>query len=108
MALFIRLIYIFLGDQFPLMNDDLQYNIIAKNILDGNGFSYDSTEPTAARGPVYPLFLAATYFVFGYDYNVVRILQSIIGAITCLFIYLIAKELYNSVIGFYAALTASI
>lgn len=108
MALFIRLIYIFLGDQFPLMNDDLQYNIIAKNILDGNGFSYDSTEPTAARGPVYPLFLAATYFVFGYDYNVVRILQSIIGAITCLFIYLIAKKLYNHIIGFYASVTVSI
>jgi 4-amino-4-deoxy-L-arabinose transferase-like glycosyltransferase len=93
--------YIFLGDQFPLIKDDLQYNIIAKNILDGNGFSYNSFEPTASRGPVYPLFLASTYFVFGYDYNVVRILQSIIGAITCLLIYLIANKLYDHIIGFY-------
>ena len=90
------------------MKDDLQYNVIAKNILDGNGFSYDSVKPTAARGPLYPLFLAATYFVFGYDYNSARIFQAIIGAITCLLIYFIAKKLYNPNIGFYAFVITSI
>lgn len=108
LSLFIRLIYIFLCDSFPLTKDDLQYDIIAKNILNGNGFSYNSFEPTAARGPIYPLFLASTYFVFGYDYNVVRILQSTIGVIACLFIYFIAKKLYNQIIGFYVLLVASI
>ncbi|MDP3732557.1 MAG: glycosyltransferase family 39 protein [Candidatus Omnitrophota bacterium] len=108
LALTVRLLYVLFFSQFPLLKDDLQYNMIAKNILDGNGFSYDSVKPTAARGPLYPLFLAATYFVFGYDYNTARILQAIIGAITCLLIYFIAKKLYNQNIGFYAFVIASI
>ena len=108
LALSVRLIYILFFTQFPLMKDDLQYNVIAKNILDGRGFSYDSINPTAARGPLYPLFLAATYFIFGYDYNTARLLHAIIGAVTCLFVYFIAKKLYSPVIGFYAGLIAGI
>ena len=108
LALTVRLLYVLFFSQFPLLKDDLQYNMITKNILDGNGFSYDSVNPTAARGPLYPLFLAATYFIFGYDYNTARVLQAIIGAITCLLVYFIAKKLYNQNIGFFAFVIASI
>ncbi|MDD4979747.1 MAG: glycosyltransferase family 39 protein [Candidatus Omnitrophica bacterium] len=113
LALFVRLIYLFSFPQFPLdgsqYKDDLQYIGIAKNILSGNGFSYDYVNPTAARAPIYPLFLAVTYFIFGYDnHNMARILQAIIGAVSCLLIYFIAKKLYSSSIGFYAALLTGI
>lgn len=108
LALGARLIYVFFFEQYPLMQDDLYYNIIAKNILQGNGFSYDSANPAASRGPLYPLFLAVTYFVFGHDYNAVRVLQAIIGAITCVLIYLIGKKAFNAAIGCYASLIAAI
>lgn len=108
LALVVRLAYVCYFPQFPLMKDASQYNVIAKNVLDGNGLSYDSVNPTAARGPLYPLFLSATYLVFGYDYNTVRILQAIIGAVTCLFVYFIAKKLYSPVIGFYTGLITGI
>ena len=108
LALSVRLIYVLFIKQFPVTSDDLHYNIIAQNILNGNGFSYDSVNPTVARGPLYPLFLAAIYSISGYDYNIARILQAIIGAISCIFIYLIGKKLCNPIIGFYAALITSI
>ena len=108
LALVIRLAYACYSPQFPLMKDASQYDIIAKNILAGNGFSYDSFHPTAARGPLYPFFLATAYFLFGHNYTVARVLQGVIGAVTCLIIYSIAKRLYNPKIGFYALMLAGI
>lgn len=88
--------------QYPLAKDDMQYNAIAANILQGKGFSYDGIEPTAARGPVYPFFLAMIYFIFGFDYNLARLFQAVISAFTCLLIYLIAKRVFNHGIGIFA------
>lgn len=107
-ALIIRLAYIFFVPQFPLLKDDLQYNVIAGNLLGGKGFSYDSVNPTAARGPVYPAFLAAIYFLFGQNHSAARLVQAVVASINCLFVYLIAKKLYNHAIGLFAALLMSI
>lgn len=94
--------------QMPIEHDALQYNAIAKNILDGKGFTYDSIHPTAARAPMYPYFLAAIYRILGYNYIYAKIAQAIIGAITCLFVYQIAKNLYSSFIGILAAMVTCI
>jgi hypothetical protein len=48
---------LYLGNEirFP---DEKQYFKIAQNLVAGNGFSINGTEPTAIFPPVYPLFLA--------------------------------------------------
>lgn len=107
-ALIIRLAYIFFVPQFPLLKDDLQYNAIAGNLLGGKGFSYDSVNPTAARGPVYPAFLAAIYFLFGQNRSVARSVQAVVVSINCLLVYLIGREIFNHAIGLFAALIMSI
>jgi len=47
------------------------------------------------RAPLYPYFLALIYAVFGHNYFVVRIIQSLIGAVSCVLAYLLGKKLFN-------------
>lgn len=42
-----------------------QYEDIARNLLDGKGYSIEPGVPTARREPAYPLFIAAVYAVGG-------------------------------------------
>lgn len=49
-------------------NDFIEYDILAKNVLAGHGFSLRDApphEPSALRTPGYPLFLALSYAVSG-------------------------------------------
>jgi len=41
------------------------YDQIAINLLDGKGFSYNGTDPTVARAPLYPTYVAAVFLVCG-------------------------------------------
>ena len=54
---------------FPERIDDAHsYDIMGLNILQGNGFSGDENppyKPTIRRTPVYPIFLAGIYAIFG-------------------------------------------
>lgn len=107
-ALILRLSSSLLIQQQPIVHDAAQYNVIAKNIIEGKGFSYDATHLTSSRSPIYPYFLSVIYKIFGYNYVYAKIAQAVIGAITCLIVYLIAKNIYNSFIGLWAALTACV
>ncbi|KPJ50548.1 hypothetical protein AMJ40_02490, partial [candidate division TA06 bacterium DG_26] len=59
------------------------------------------------RAPLYPYFLAAIYRVFGHGYYLPRLIQLIAGSISCLLVYLIAKEVFNRRIGVIASLIAA-
>jgi hypothetical protein len=63
-------------------NDFLEYNILAQNVLDGNGFSLRNAEPyesSAVRTPGYPLFLAVSHAVSG-NTVVASVLQIVLFA----------------------------
>ena len=82
----------------PEFKDAATYSWPAWNLVNGNGFSLDKQppyHPTARRGPVYPLFLAAIYSFFGRNYLVVRLVQAFIGAMTCLLVYPFARRLFG-------------
>lgn len=56
--------------EHEIVSDELSYHAIAVNILDGNPYSRDLNppfRPEYQRTPGYPLFVAATYAVFGRD-----------------------------------------
>lgn len=79
---------------YPVKVDDAHaYDVMASNIIKGNGFSGEENppyKPVIVRTPVYPLFLAGIYAVFGQAYNIVRVIQALLDSITCFLVYLIS------------------
>jgi 4-amino-4-deoxy-L-arabinose transferase-like glycosyltransferase len=85
------------------------YHRAATNILAGKGFGdtyFYAKEYNLA--PIYPIFLAAHYAVFGVQYFWVRLTESILGALTCIAIYSLGKKLFDSKIAGIAALIMAV
>jgi 4-amino-4-deoxy-L-arabinose transferase-like glycosyltransferase len=97
---------------FPLEGKDaLQYNSLARNVYSGHGFSLNSEAPyipTMFREPMYPLFLAAVYTVFGYSIKFAIMVQMMLHALTALLAYGIAKEIFTQKIAFLSALAVAV
>jgi 4-amino-4-deoxy-L-arabinose transferase-like glycosyltransferase len=88
---------IFLTVGFPRpAGDEPRYTVPAINMLAGRGFSSDVTEPilpSVHTMPLYPIFIAAIYAVFGVHNSAVRIAQSAVDLITCLLVSVVAFNL---------------
>lgn len=67
----------------PLYGDAYGYNLLAKNMLSKNIFSWDGIIPTSFRAPGYPAFLALIYAIAGENLNVVRLIQALLVALIC-------------------------
>ena len=52
--------------------------------------------------PLYPYFLGVLYALFGERYGVFRAVQFVLGASSCVLIYLIGKRLFNSTVALVA------
>lgn len=63
----------------------------------------DPDYPGQLIGLGYPLFLAATFVTFGKSFLIVRIIQAFLGAITCLLLYWLGKEIFGRKHGMVAA-----
>jgi hypothetical protein len=77
---------------------------IAQNLISGNGFSFSMFPPatpvqeTCVMSPIYPYFLAGSYFLFGVNTTaiaVIQIVQSFVGAATMYPLYYLAKDYYS-------------
>lgn len=76
--------------------DEPRYTVPAINMLAGHGFSADVQEPylpSEHTVPLYPVFIAAIYAVFGEHNVAVRIAQSAIDLITCLLVAFVSFNL---------------
>ncbi len=73
---------------------DLEYQIIAENILNGEGFSLKG-EKTMFREPVYPFFLFLNYKLFGINKNIIRFEQFVLLFLVCFLVYKISKKYFN-------------
>lgn len=103
LASFLRILYAFyLKGDIPV-SDAVGYDVLGLNILKYGEYAFQLGTPTAWRTPIYPLFLSGVYFLFGHSYLAVRIIQSIIGGLTCIVIYFIGKRTVNKNVGFIAA-----
>jgi 4-amino-4-deoxy-L-arabinose transferase-like glycosyltransferase len=81
------------------------YHDIAQQLLEGHGFALpEHGGATAARAPLYPFFLATVYRLFGTQIPVVLALHALIGALTCVVVLLLGRELYGPVAGLIAGL----
>jgi 4-amino-4-deoxy-L-arabinose transferase-like glycosyltransferase len=82
------------------------YHGIALNLLNKKGFVIDSIH--ARRPPVYPAFLAIVYFFSRHSIVLVRFVQSIIGALSCVVLYLIGAQMFNEKVGLIAGIISAI
>lgn len=86
--------------------DGTAYDEIAMNFLKGKGFVIDSIY--ARRTPLYPAFLAAIYFFTNHSIVAVRFVQGIIGALSCVVIYLIGTQIFNKSVGLIAGIMSAV
>ncbi|NQT23552.1 MAG: glycosyltransferase family 39 protein [Candidatus Omnitrophica bacterium] len=80
--------------------DDGDYDKLGWHLANGQGYSIVEGELTAYRAPGYPFFLAFMYKVFGRNYSVIRIVQSLFDAVSCILIFLIAAKLLGTNVAF--------
>ncbi len=99
-ALAVRIVFLLAyGINAPVIEwgDDHVYNEIAVNLVEGG--SYDN----AWYPPGYGLLLAAIYATVGESVIVVRLVNALLGALTCALVHRIGTELYGPRTGVLAA-----
>jgi 4-amino-4-deoxy-L-arabinose transferase-like glycosyltransferase len=89
-------------------DDDVQFNRLAMRLADGTGYVNDRGQPTSFRAPGYPLFLAGIYAVGGTHPPLVYVVNSLLGALSCVLTYLVARELVPENLARWAGAFASV
>jgi tetratricopeptide (TPR) repeat protein len=107
-AFAIRFIYLTQMKSSPLFDaptmDAEYHDQWAQTLLGGEDF----TDGVFFRAPLYPYFLAASYSIFGHSYLMVRLLQFLIGSLSCVLVYLLGRKLFNQRTAVIAAILASV
>jgi len=73
--------------------DSIEFQRHAMNLLDRGIYSYDGVAPDRMRQPLYPLFLAGVYRLFGTDNYFVYAIQVVIGTATVFLTWHLARRL---------------
>jgi 4-amino-4-deoxy-L-arabinose transferase-like glycosyltransferase len=74
--------------------DSILYDTLASNLLDTGVFGPKAGVPDVRVPPVYPFFLAGVYTLFGHAVMPVRLVQVVLGTLTCLLVYLLARKVF--------------
>jgi tetratricopeptide (TPR) repeat protein len=94
-ALAIRIVYLFQIQSIPLTThlslDAASYDGWALDITRGNWVG----DRVFYQAPLYPYFLAILYKGFGHHLNLVRLVQLVMGAMNCVFIYWMGVRLFG-------------
>jgi 4-amino-4-deoxy-L-arabinose transferase-like glycosyltransferase len=69
-----------------LSGDETGYEYLASELLEGRFFEWPG------RAPVYPLFLAGCYVVFGHSYAIVLYVQAVVASAAVPLTYLLARR----------------
>lgn len=97
-----------LGQPLIPGGDDGLYDRVALNILKDGDFSREVGGVITELDPLYPIFLAGIYSVFGHNWDAVRVIQIILFALIAVIIFLLAKDLFNRKIAIYSGLLAAL
>lgn len=102
--LLIRLAFITLfthWDESGLM-DSSRYLRVAMNILHKRGFT-EWSYPSAFSPPLYPLFMAGIFRIFGMNTIIIKVIQILLNVLTSVWIYLIGSTVFNRRVGLLSA-----
>jgi len=103
-AFLMSCVFIFLIKPYPGQDYGV-YQRLGLNLSIGNGYSSDTVapfRPVGWRTPLYPVFLAIIYKIFGLNNTVVFLFQGILYTLTTLFLFLIVKILFSEKTAFLA------
>lgn len=85
-----------LGHHAAPVSDMLDYNKRALALLQHHTFHVPGWSGSTYRGPGYTIFLAGIYYIFGYSWTAVYVVQSFLMTATLLGVYLLAKRLFSA------------
>jgi 4-amino-4-deoxy-L-arabinose transferase-like glycosyltransferase len=106
-AFFVRLIYLIDFSNSPLAEylilDPKFYHNLALQIASGNLLAGD----VMFKAPLYPYFLALIYSIGGESLFAARFIQTILGSLSCVLTYLLARRFYSNKIAVTAGLIAA-
>lgn len=105
-AFLIRLAFILYSPAGPYIDFE-QYFDLAIRIVQGYGFS-TAAGPTAFRAPAYPLLLALFFNITGISLFVAKLVNVLLGTLTVLGTFLVAKAVFNEQIGLVAAIIVAL
>ena len=81
------------------------YHTLAQNLMSGNGYIVEpGKDPIFWRPPLYPLMLAAVYYIFGIHHLPVVIVQILINSLSSVLLYLVIKKIFGATAGICAAI----
>ena len=92
-------------------SDAAVYRSIAVNLINTHTYGREVGIADAQDPPLYPFFLALIYKLFGAEKTgiiVIRLVQSFLGVLTCLLVYLIATRIFNQKIGILSSLIVAV
>lgn len=93
-----------IGDLPPRISDEHDYVTLAQNLSEQGRFALTQSELTSLRPPLYPVFMAGLYALFGQgNLWAVRIAQAGIGLLTALIAHDLGRRLYSDRAGLWAA-----
>lgn len=94
-ALSVRLLYLFQIESIPLFyylgGDARAYDEWAQRIVGGDWLGKE----VFYQAPLYPYFLALLQLVFGHDLWAIRVIQAILGALSCSLLYWAGKSFFT-------------
>lgn len=104
-GLVFRGIYFIQCNDFPLQDrhfqifDSQYYDIWARSIAAGDWMGREAF----FMGPLYPYFLGIMYTLFGPDFIWIRLIQTVLGSLTCVGVYLLGRRIFNQNVGLVGA-----
>lgn len=87
--------------------DSRMYDALAQSIMNGQGMTL-SGAATAFRPPAYPIFLASCYSLFGRNFLFVGLAQSALGALSCIFVFKIARSIFDARVAWLAGMLCAL
>lgn len=108
LALSVRLIYLYESSANPSFSaptvDSGTYDQMARSMAEGKGMNYEFFWQSF----FYPVFLSAVYSVSNSSIICAKIIQILLGSITCLLIYRLGKTIFNRRTGIIAAVMTAL
>jgi len=91
-----------------LSGDALDYDRLARSLVDGRGYTNSRGEPTSWRPPLYPAFVAAGYILSGGSVRGVRLFQALLDVGTVALTYQLGRRLFGPSVGRIAGLLVAV
>lgn len=87
-----------------------RYHYAAVNLLEGRGYSHVDVppyQPSLHKPPVYSIFLAIIYKIFGVNINAVKIIQALLDTTGCLLLFYLLRHYFNERLAFFGLVLAA-